>query len=47
MRKHEVEGVKTKELLYWLDSFKNDKREAAMEFWFEMLKGIHESLREF
>lgn len=47
IRKHEVEGDDSKDLLHWLDYFKKDRSEAALEFWFEMSKGIHESLREF
>jgi hypothetical protein len=29
----------------WLDFFKKDKKEAAMSFWFEIQKGITESLQ--
>jgi glyceraldehyde-3-phosphate dehydrogenase (ferredoxin) len=46
-RKREVEGDSRPELLEWLDKFQKDKREAALEFWYEIHKGIHESLREF
>jgi glyceraldehyde-3-phosphate dehydrogenase (ferredoxin) len=31
----------------WLEKFDRDRVEAAREFWYEMLKGIDESLREF
>ena len=30
-----------------IDKFKRDKNEAALEFWYEIHKGAHESLREF
>ena len=46
-RKVEVEGNKDEELLKWLDAFNNDKKEAALNFWYEVHKGIQESLREF
>ncbi|MCU0845962.1 MAG: aldehyde ferredoxin oxidoreductase [Spirochaetes bacterium] len=46
-RLHEVENDNSKELLMWIDRFKKDKHEAALEFWFEISKGVHESLREF
>jgi glyceraldehyde-3-phosphate dehydrogenase (ferredoxin) len=47
VRKHEVEGESSPELLDWIDKFHRDKNEAALEFWYEIHKGIHESLREF
>lgn len=46
-RQHEVQNNSRPELLQWLDKFERDKREAALEFWYEVHKGIHESLREF
>ncbi len=45
-RRHEVDGDRSAELERWLEAFRRDKREAGVEFWFECLKGIHESLRE-
>lgn len=47
IRKREVEGESRPELLEWLDKFQKNKGEAALEFWYEIHKGIHESLREF
>lgn len=35
------------ELNQWIKAFEKNKNEAAMEFWYEIHKGIHESLREF
>jgi len=29
------------------DPFERDKHAAALEFWYEMHKGVHEMLREF
>lgn len=46
-RQHEVQNNSRPELLEWLDKFERDRREAALEFWYEVHKGIHESLREF
>ncbi len=46
-RKREVEKDTGPELMSWLDRFQKDKHETALDFWFEMQKGIHESLREF
>ena len=46
-KKKEVEGVDHPELNFWIDFFDRDKTAAAYEFWYEIHKGIHESLREF
>lgn len=46
-RKYTVEGDNSTELKRWIDLFKKDKHEAALSFWYEIHKGIHESLREF
>jgi glyceraldehyde-3-phosphate dehydrogenase (ferredoxin) len=46
-RLHTVEGNTDSELMKWLQYFKKDKHEAALSFWYEMHKGILESLREF
>jgi glyceraldehyde-3-phosphate dehydrogenase (ferredoxin) len=46
-RKREVDGDQSPELAAWLQKFAADRLEAAREFWYEMLKGIDESLREF
>ncbi len=46
-RIHTVEGNNDPDLLKWLDFFKKDKKEAALSFWYDIHKGIHESLREF
>ncbi|MCX7775413.1 MAG: hypothetical protein N2067_04870 [Spirochaetaceae bacterium] len=35
------------ELRFWVESFRQDPHEAALSFWFEMRKGIDESLRDF
>jgi glyceraldehyde-3-phosphate dehydrogenase (ferredoxin) len=46
-RQRDVEGNADAELLEWIDRFGRDKNEAALSFWYEVHKGIHESLREF
>ncbi len=46
-RHRDVEGTNRPELLEWIDRFHRDKQEAALSFWYEVHKGIHESLREF
>jgi glyceraldehyde-3-phosphate dehydrogenase (ferredoxin) len=46
-RHHEVDGNTDAELLEWIGRFEKDKSEAALSFWYEVHKGIHESLREF
>jgi glyceraldehyde-3-phosphate dehydrogenase (ferredoxin) len=46
-RKHELGGGKDADLAHWVDRFQRDRGEAALEFWYEMHKGTHESLREF
>jgi len=39
--------VEDESLNDWIGFFERDKRAAAFEFWYEMHKGIHETLREF
>jgi hypothetical protein len=34
-------------LLKWIDDFAADRQEAALNYWYEIHKGIQESLREF
>lgn len=46
-RKHIVDNNKDPELLRWIKYFKKDKKEAGLNFWYDMHKGIQESLREF
>ncbi|HOZ14841.1 MAG TPA: aldehyde ferredoxin oxidoreductase C-terminal domain-containing protein [Tenuifilaceae bacterium] len=46
-KKKEVDGVNNPELDKWISAFETDKRAAALDFWYELHKGIHESLLEF
>lgn len=46
-RKKEVDGEEHPELAVWLERFEQDRMEAARDFWYDTLKGIDESLREF
>lgn len=47
IRQKEVHGADGKEINYWLDYFGKDKKSAALDYWYEIHKGVHESLREF
>lgn len=46
-RKHEVEGVNDPDMIGWIDYFKRDRRTAAIDYWYEIHKGIGEALNEF
>jgi len=46
-RKQTVEGNTDAELVKWIGKFEADKNEAALNFWYEIHKGIHESLKEY
>jgi len=46
-RKADEDNVRDQDLERWIKAFEEDKFEAALQFWFEIYKGIHESLREF
>ncbi|MFW5793022.1 MAG: aldehyde ferredoxin oxidoreductase N-terminal domain-containing protein [Bacteroidota bacterium] len=41
------QGEKSVLIKKWSDKFKKNKKEAALEFWYEIHKGAHEILREF
>ncbi len=43
-RKRDTEGDKNPELDKWIKAFEADKRGAAIDFWFEIRKGISETL---
>jgi glyceraldehyde-3-phosphate dehydrogenase (ferredoxin) len=45
-RKHVVEGDGQPALMDWLDRFERDRRETALDFWYEMHKGVQESLKQ-
>jgi glyceraldehyde-3-phosphate dehydrogenase (ferredoxin) len=46
-RKRDVDGENRQELLDWIEQFDKNKHEAALNFWFEIRKGIDESLKDF
>ena len=46
-RSRDVEGEDDPQLLAWIERFEKDRKETALDWWFEMRKGIDESLREF
>ncbi len=47
VRKRNVEKDDSPELARWINAFEADPKEASLSFWFEMRKGIDESLRDF
>jgi glyceraldehyde-3-phosphate dehydrogenase (ferredoxin) len=46
-RKRDSEGDTHPDLLHWLERFEQDRQGAALDYWFEVRKGIDESLRDF
>ncbi len=46
-KKKDIDGINSPELEKWIKYFNEDKRAAALDFWYEIHKGIHESLLEF
>jgi glyceraldehyde-3-phosphate dehydrogenase (ferredoxin) len=46
-RKREVDGENRQELDAWIKQFETNKQEAALAYWYEVHKGVMESLREF
>lgn len=47
LRKKADGGDKSPALASWLERFDADPHKAALDFWYEIHKGVHESLREF
>ena len=46
-RRRDVDGDKDPRLEEWITSFEKDRNEAGLSWWYEMKKGIDESLRAF
>ena len=46
-RKQTVDGIQRPELESWIKQFETNEQEAALAFWYEVHKGVMESLREF
>ncbi len=46
-RRRDICGTQRPELDDWIGRFEKDRREAALDFWYDMHKGAHESLLEF
>ncbi len=46
-RRRDVDGDAGPELAQWIAAFEKDPHEAGLEYWFEIRKGIDESLRDF
>ena len=47
VRKRDIDGDKNPELEKWITEFEKDKHEAALEFWYEIHKGIQETLKDY
>ncbi|GAP42335.1 aldehyde:ferredoxin oxidoreductase [Lentimicrobium saccharophilum] len=47
LRRKKEEGLDSEEFNKWLDAFEAIPKEAALDFWYEIHKGVQESLREF
>ncbi len=47
LKKKHLNGDKNPELEAWLNKFNENPKNAALDFWYEIHKGVHESLREF
>jgi glyceraldehyde-3-phosphate dehydrogenase (ferredoxin) len=43
-RKNEINGNRDPELIRWIHLFEKNKQEAALSFWYDMHKGIQETL---
>jgi glyceraldehyde-3-phosphate dehydrogenase (ferredoxin) len=46
-RRRDVQGSNDAELLDWIEKFEKDPDETGLAFWYEIHKGVQESLREF
>jgi glyceraldehyde-3-phosphate dehydrogenase (ferredoxin) len=46
-RKKEIDGDNSKEIASWIEMFEKDREETALTFWYEIHKGIAESLKEY
>lgn len=46
-RRRDVEHDASPELQHWIEAFEQDRGEAGLAWWYEMRKGIDESLRAF
>lgn len=47
LQKRKNTGDTNPDLLHWLERFDQNPRAAALDFWYEIHKGVHESLCEF
>ncbi len=46
-RKKEIDKVESDHLTFWLERFEKDRNDAAFDYWYDIHKGAHESLREY
>jgi len=46
-RKRDIDGEVHPDLAHWIERFERDRKDASLDYWFEIRKGIDESLRDF
>jgi glyceraldehyde-3-phosphate dehydrogenase (ferredoxin) len=46
-RKRDVDKVNDPELDKWIEAFEENKHDAALNFWYEIHKGIQETLEDY
>ena len=46
-RKRDIDGVDDPDLTHWIQRFDANKDQAALDYWYDIHKGIHESLTEY
>ena len=47
LRRKQEQGCNDPDLQHWKDYFERDRQQAALDFWYDMHKGVHETLSEF
>jgi glyceraldehyde-3-phosphate dehydrogenase (ferredoxin) len=46
-RKKEIDKVENDDLNHWIEYFEKDKKQASLDFWYDVHKGIQETLSEY
>jgi glyceraldehyde-3-phosphate dehydrogenase (ferredoxin) len=47
LKRKKEEGLDSPEFIKWLNAFETNEKEASLDFWYEIHKGVQESLSEF
>jgi glyceraldehyde-3-phosphate dehydrogenase (ferredoxin) len=47
LKRKKEEGLNSPEFIKWLNAFETNEKEASLDFWYEIHKGVQESLSEF